>query len=164
MTAALAVTAYLGVLADVLLRAKTVDDWGLVPAAAVGTLALLVALAAGGRGLGVSLFLGGAVYVAFVVSDASHVDATAPLVAVLLLLCGELTAWSLDERWRMRADAALVWRRGAAVAALALAGLAVSALVVALSAVPANHGLAWTVAGALAAVAAAGTGILVARR
>ena len=156
--------AYLGVLADVLLRARAIDDWGLVPAAAVGTLALLVALAAGGRGLGVALFLGGAVYVAFVVSDENHAEATAPLVAVLLLLCGELTAWSLDERPRMRADESLAWRRGAAVGALALAGLTVSVLLVGLSAVPAGHGLAWTVAGAAAAVAAAGTGIWVARR
>jgi hypothetical protein len=158
------VAAYLGVLADVLLRARAIDDWGLVPAAAVGTLALLVALAAGGRGLGVALFLGGAVYVSFVVSDENHVEATAPLVAVLLLLCAELTAWSLDERRRMRADESLAWRRGAAVGALALAGLTVSVLVVGLSAVPASHGLAWTVAGAAAAVAAAGTGIWVARR
>jgi hypothetical protein len=163
-TALLAVAAYLGVLADVLLRARAIDDWGLVPAAIVGTLALLVTLFAGGRGLGVSLFLGGAIYVAFVVSDESRVEATAPLVAVLLLLCGELAAWSLDERWRMEADEVLVWRRGAAVGALALAGLAVSVLVVALSAVPASHGLAWTVAGAVAAVTAAGTGIWVARR
>jgi hypothetical protein len=163
-TGVLAVVAYLGVLADVLLRARMIHDWGLVPAAAVGTLALLVALVAGGRGLGFSLFLGGAIYVAFVVSDENHVEPTAPLVAVLLLLCGELAAWSLDERWRLQADAVLVWRRGAAVGALALAGLAVSALVIALSAVPASHGLAWTVAGAVAAVAAAATGILVARR
>ena len=129
-----------------------------------GALLLAVALAYG-RGLGAALWLGGATYVAFVVVHFEHrVDATAPLVAVLLLLCGELSAWSFDERWQVRADAALAWRRGAAVGALALAGLAASALVVAVSAVPANHGLAWTVAGAAAAVGAAGTGIWVARR
>jgi hypothetical protein len=148
----------------VLLRAGS-DGWILGPTAAVGTLLLLVALlAAGGRGLGISLFLGGAIYVAFVAHDEGHVDGTAPLVAVLLLLCAELAAWSLDERWRMQADAALAWRRGAAVGALALAGLVVSTVVVALSAVPASHGLVLTVAGAAAAVAAAGTGIWVARR
>jgi uncharacterized membrane protein HdeD (DUF308 family) len=85
-------------------------------------------------------------------------------VATLLLLCGELSAWSLDERWRIRADPQLAWRRGAAVAALAFGGLVVSAVVVAVSAVPPNHGLAWTVAGAAAAVGAAGTGVWVARR
>jgi hypothetical protein len=135
----------------------------LAPSAGLGGLLLAVALVFGGRGLGAALFLGGATYVAFVVHAGHRVDATAPLVAVLLLLCGELVGWSLDERWRMRADPSLVWRRGAAVAGLALAGLTVSALVLALSTVPAIHGLAWTVVGAAAAVGAAGTGIRVAR-
>jgi hypothetical protein len=98
------------------------------------------------------------------VAHGDRIDPTAPLVAVLLLLCGELSAWSLDERLRIRADAALAWRRGAAVGVLALAGLAGATIVVALSAVPPNHGLTWTVAGAAAAVGAAGTGIWVARR
>ena len=102
--------------------------------------------------------------VAFVVHAGHGIDPTAPLVAVLLLLSGELAAWSVDERWPIRGDAALAWRRAAAVAALALAGLTVSALVVALSAVPSSHGLALTVAGAVAAVGAAGIGVLVARR
>ena len=74
-------------------------------------------------------------------------------MAVLLLLCGELAAWSVDERLRDRAPShELTWRRGMAVAALALAGLAVATLVVALSAVPPSHGLGWTVLGAAAAV------------
>jgi hypothetical protein len=85
-------------------------------------------------------------------------------VAVLLLLCGELTAWSLDDRLPARADPQLAFRRGVALTALALASLAVAALVVALSAVPASHGLLWTLAGAVAAVGAAGTGVWVARR
>ena len=158
-----AVAAYLCVLADALARAGS-TAWFLAPSAALGTLLLLVALVHRGRGLGAALFLGGGTYVAFVVSADHHrIDPTAPLVAVLLLLCGELSAWSLDERWRIRAEPQLAWRRGAAVAALALAGLAVSAIVVAVSAVPPDHGLAWTMAGAVAAVAAAGTGIWVAR-
>ena len=92
------------------------------------------------------------------------VDGSAPLVAVLLLLAGELAAWSVDERWRIPAQGQLNWRRGAAVSALALGGLVLAALVVTLSAVQPNHGLGWTVLGAAAAVAAAGTGIWVARR
>jgi len=125
---------------------------------------LAVALVRGGGTLGLALFLGGATYVAFLVAEHGRVDATAPLVATLLLLCGELTAWSLDERWEIRDEDGLEWRRGGALAILALAGLAVSALLVALSAVPSSHGLAWTVAGAAAAVGAAGTGIWVAGR
>jgi hypothetical protein len=132
--------------------------------AGVGVLLLVVALVWDGHGLGAALWLGGGAYVVMVVDRGHRIDATAPLVAVLLLLCGEFAAWSLDERWRMRADAALAWRRGLAVAALTLVGLAASAVVLALSAVPPDHGLAWTVAGAAAAVAAAGTGIWVARR
>jgi uncharacterized membrane protein HdeD (DUF308 family) len=135
-----------------------------VPGAALGAVSLVAALALRGRSLGVALFLGGATYVAAVAAAGDRIDASAPLVAVLLLLCGELSAWSVDERLDIRTEPEPSWRRGGAVAALALGGLAVAALVVALSAVPANHGLLWTVAGAAAAVGAAGTGIWVARR
>lgn len=127
-------------------------------------LALVVALAYHGRGLAPALWLGAGTYVALVVHLGRDVDPAAPLVAALLLVAGELSAWSVDERWRIRADPQLAWRRGVAVAALALGGLAAAALVVALSAVPPNHGLLWTIAGAAAAVGAAGTGVWVARR
>ncbi|HEX5175023.1 MAG TPA: hypothetical protein VFV91_12870 [Gaiellaceae bacterium] len=158
-----AAAAYGGVLADALVHAWSHAS-ALAPGAAVGALLLVAALVFGGRGLGVALFLAGATYVGAVAAAGHRIDGSAPLVAVLLLLCGELSAWSLDERWGIRAAAPLAWRRGAGVAILGLAGLAVAALVVALSAVPSNHGLAWTVAGAAAAVGAAGTGIWVARR
>lgn len=135
-----------------------------VPGAALGAMLLVVALVYDGRGLGAALFLAGGTYLAALVSGGHGVDATAPFVAVLLLLCGELTAWSLDERWRISSDEPLAWRRGAAIGALALAGLGVAAFVVALSAVPSSHGLLLTAVGAAAAVGAAGTGIWVARR
>jgi hypothetical protein len=135
-----------------------------IPGAAVGAVLLGVALVFGGRGLGAALFLAGGTYTAAVAAAGDRIDGSAPLVAVLLLLCGELSAWSVDERLEIRAEPELFWRRGTAVAVLALAGLSVAALVVALSAVPPNHGLAWTVLGAAAAVGAAGTGMGVARR
>jgi len=125
---------------------------------------LVAALVFGVRSLGLALWIAGASYVVAVVVAGHRIDPAAPLVAVLLLLCGELSAWSLDERWAIRSDGTLAWRRGAAVGILALAGLAVATFVVALSAVPASRGLAWTVAGAVAAVGAAGTGVWVARR
>ncbi len=135
-----------------------------MPGAVLGALLLVVALVFGGRGLGGALFLAGATYVAAVTSAGTGIDASAPLVAVLLLLCGELSAWSFDERLEIRAESQLAWRRGLAIAALAFAGLTVATLVVSLSALGPNHGLGWTVLGAAAALGAAGTGIWVARR
>jgi hypothetical protein len=135
-----------------------------VPGAAAGGALLGLALVYRGRGLGTALFLAGGTYVAAVAAAGEAVDASAPLVAVLLLLSGELAAWSIDERLDIHPEPGLVWRRGAAVTALALAGLATAVLVVALSAVPSSHGLALTVLGAAAAVGAAGTGIWVTRR
>jgi hypothetical protein len=135
-----------------------------VPGAALGAVLLVVALLWRGRGLGAALFLAGATYVSAVAAAGAGTDASAPLVAVLLLLCGEFSAWSFDERLEIRAEPQMAWRRGAAVATLELAGLGVATLVVALSAVGPNHGLGWTLLGAVAAVGAAGTGIWVAHR
>lgn len=123
-----------------------------------------MALLTDGRALGLSLGLGGATYVVFLVVAHPRIDAAAPIVALLLILCSELAAWSLDERWHMRADAALVWRRAVAVGLIAFGGLVLATLVVVLTAAPPAHGLAWTIAGAVAAVAAAGTAIHHARR
>jgi hypothetical protein len=163
IAAAAATAAYVGVVADSLVRAGS-DAAAFAPGAALGTVLLVAALVYDGRGLGAALLIGGATYIGAVVAAGHRIDPTAPLVAVLLLVCGELAAWSLDERWSIGSDEQLAWRRGAAIGVLALVGLAVSALVVALSAVPPSHGLAWTVAGAAAAVGAAGTGVWVARR
>jgi hypothetical protein len=135
-----------------------------VPGAVAGAISLFVALVFHGRGLGAALFLAGGTYVAAVAAAGNAVDASAPLVAVLLLLSGELSAWSIDEGLEIRVEPRVVWRRGAAVTALGLAGLAAAVLVVALSAVPSSHGLVLTVLGAAAAVGAAGTGIWVTRR
>ncbi|HEY3578307.1 MAG TPA: hypothetical protein VGK68_10025 [Gaiellaceae bacterium] len=163
MLAGGASAAYGGALADALTRAPS-PVAAFVPGATSGAILLVVALVFRGRGLGAALFLAGGTYVAAVAAAGNAVDASAPLVAVLLLLSGELSAWSIDEGLEIRAESRVVWRRGAAVTALALAGLAAAVLVVALSAVPSTHGLALTLLGAAAAVGAAGTGIWVARR
>jgi hypothetical protein len=158
-----ATAAYGGVLVDSFVHAGS-HALAFVPGAALGAVLLACALAFAGRGLGAALFVGGATYIGAVAVAGHRIDATAPLVGLLLLVCGELTTWSVDERWEIRGDARLAWRRAGAVAVLALAGFAVGTLAVALSAVPSSHGLAWTVVGAAAAVGAAGTGVWVARR
>jgi len=98
------------------------------------------------------------------VADAHAVDQGAPLVAVGLLVCGELAAWSLDERWQIAAEGPVVRRRALAFGALLLAGLAASTAVVAIAVAPAGRGLPWTVAGAAAAVGAVGIGVFAAGR
>jgi len=163
VTAVGAAAAYGGVLADVLLRAGSKTP-ALAPGAAAGALLLLVALVFDQRGLSPALWLGGATYVEFLVVRHHGIDASAPLVAVLLLLAGELTAWSADTRGKLRVEERLTWLRAGAVGALALVGLAVAAIAVALTAVPAGHGLSWTLLGAAAAVAATSAGIVLARR
>jgi hypothetical protein len=158
-----AVAAYGGAVADALVRAPS-PVVAFVPGVVLGAVLLVVALIWGGPGLGAALFLAGATYVAAVAAAAAGTDASAPLVAVLLLLCGELSAWSFDARLEIRAERQVARRRGAAVAALAFVGLTAATFVVALSSVGPNHGLGWTVLGAAAAIGAAGSGIRVARR
>ena len=150
-------------LADGFLRAGDLAP-ALTPGAVVGAVLLLVALLRRGTGLGWSLALAGAVYVGGLEASGRGLDATAPLVALALLLCGELVSLSLDARDRLLVERTVRLRRAAALAGLLLAGLAASVLVVAVSAAPAAHGLLWTVAGAAAAVAAAGVGAWLARR
>ena len=137
---------------------------GLACGAAAGILLLLVALFVDERALGLSIFVGGGTYIGFLVAYHPGIDPAAPLIAMLLLLTGELAAWSLDERWPMGADPRLLLRRGVAVGVLALAGLALATLAVALTAAPLAHGLPWTILGAIAAVAAAWTAITLVRR
>jgi len=158
-----AAAAYGVVLLEALMRAPS-PVTAFLPGVVLGAVLLVAALLFRGRGLGAALFVGAATYVAAVAAAGDRTDASAPLVAVLLLLCGELAAWSVDERLEIRPEPQLIWRRGAAITVLALAGLAVAVLVVALSAVPSSHGLALTMLGAAAAVGVAGTGIWVARR
>ncbi len=138
--------------------------FALLPGAGCGVVLLLFALVFGVRTLGAALWLAGATYVGFLAAQHPGLDEWSPLVAVLLLLCGELTAWSLDERWTIRADRRLHARRAAALVGLALGGLLMAALAVSFSGAPPSQGLLWAIAGGAAAVGAAGTGVWLVRR
>jgi hypothetical protein len=139
---------------------------GLVAAiGAVGGALLAVVLVRGAQDLlAWSLATLGAAYAVSLAVSGRAVDEAAPLVAVALLLCAELAAWSLDERWRIAAEPAVVRRRALALGGLAAAGLLAATLVIAVAAAPAGRGLAWTTLGAAAAVCAAGAGVAVSRR
>lgn len=93
-----------------------------------------------------------------------HVDEAAPLVAVGLFLCSELASWSIDERFAIPAERAVVLARAGALGALAFASLAVAALAVGVSAAPIGSGLAWTVLGAASAVGIVGAAVALERR
>jgi hypothetical protein len=135
-------------------------------AGAVGGVVLLYLLArADADAVGWPLGLLGLAYaIALVARGGSGVDDGAPLVAVGLLLCGELAAWSVGERFAVSAEGAVLAGRAAALGALAAASLGVATLVVALASAPAGGGLAWTVLGAAAAVAVVGIAVALARR
>jgi hypothetical protein len=162
--ATLSVLAYAGVLAYAASRVPTYA--GLV--AAIGVLgAVLLAFVLARCALEPlpwALLLLGTAYAISLFGHGSGVDEGAPLVAAGALLCGELAAWSIAERQAIAAEPAVVERRAVAVGALVLAGLAVAAIVLALAAAPVGVGLAWTVAGAVAAVLVVGLAAWVGRR
>ena len=161
---ALAACTYAAVLIDVLARTRAPETVATVVLGGLGALFLAVALARASAGLVAwPLALLGTAY-AITLVGAGGVDDGAALVGVGLLLCGELTAWSIDERLAIPAEAAVVAARGLALGALSLASLAVAALVVGLSAAPAGSGLAWTVVGAGSAVAVVWAAVALARR
>jgi len=151
--AAAAALAYAGVGAYAVTREPAFAPL-VAPVAGVGAVLLLFVLVRGfDELLGWALVLGGAAYAGGTIAHGTHVDEAAPLVGVALLVCGELSAWSLDERRPVAKARAVVLLRLGAVAALAAASLAVSALVVSLSIASVGGGLVWTVLGAAAAVA-----------
>jgi hypothetical protein len=132
---------------------------------ALGAALLLFVLVRGHDDLlGWALAIGGIVYAMTLVLHGSQVDEAAPLVGAALLGCGELAAWSLDERWPARADRGLAASRAVAVGGLCLAGLAAATIVVSLAAAPVGRGLGWTVLGATAAVLVVATAARLARR
>ena len=147
---------YAGVLAYACTR-----DTRLVPLTAatggIGCVLLLFALLRrAGDAVPWAVVLLGGTYAIPLFVHGNGIDEGAPLVGAGLLLCSELAAWSFDERWRIKAERAVVVARGTAVALLVLAGLGAAALVLALAAAPIGGGLGWTVLGAAAAVVVVG--------
>ena len=162
--AVLAVLVYGAVLADAVLRARGLGALVLE----IGLLGLIFLALALWRGLeellpAAVVCLGGAYAVAVIVHGAS-VDERAPLVAAGLLLCCELSAWSVDERPWVAAERTVVRARAAALAALVGGALTAAALVVAVAAAPAGRGLVWTAAGAASAVLVVALAIRAGRR
>jgi hypothetical protein len=104
-----------------------------------------------------------ATYAVAIAARGAEIDEAAPLVGAGLLLCGELAAWSIDERFSIAAERAVVASRAVAVTLLTLAGLAVSAVVVSLAAAPVGGGLGWTFLGAAAAVLVVALAVQLAR-
>jgi hypothetical protein len=144
--------AYAGVVAYAASREPTLAPV-VATIGAFGAVLLLFVLVRGHDDLlGWALALGGLAYALAVIAHGTHVDEAAPLIGAGLLVCGELATWSLDERWTIKAERAVVLARGTALAVLALTGLGVGALVLALAAAPVGGGLVWTVLGAAATV------------
>ena len=106
-----------------------------------------------------ALATGGGAYTGTLYFAGHHTDQAVPLVAAALLVCSELAAWSLDARWRVTAEGAVLRRRALALAALVVAGLVGSGAVVVFSGAAVGSGLVLTTLGAAAAVAAVGSGV-----
>ena len=153
MTLALAAAlTYAGVFAYSVTREPTLAPL-IAPVAAFGGLLLVFVLVRRTDDLlGWAILLNGLAYAGATIAHGTHVDEAAPLVGVSLLVCAELSTWSLDERWSIPAERGVHAARLAGIAALGVAGLAVSALVVALASASVGGGLVWTVLGAAAVV------------
>ena len=162
--AVLSSCAYGGVLAYVVAHATTAAP-GTGALGVIGALCLVWALVRSSLELVPwSLASLGTAYAIALLVHGAGVDDAAPLVAVGLLVCGELAAWSIDERFAIRAERAVVTTRAGALAGLAFGSLAAAALVIALASASTGAGLAWTVLGAAAAVGVVGIAVALARR
>ena len=106
--------------------------------------------------LGPALLFAGCAYVLGLLVGRHALDEGAPLVAAGLLLCGELTTWSIDERLPIAHERRVRGARAAGVGALGPGGLVTAGVVVAGSAAAPGGGIGWTLLGAAAAVVALG--------
>jgi hypothetical protein len=161
--ALLSATAYAGVAAYATTRQPPIASI-LVTVGGLGALLLcLVLVLRWDELLPWALLLLAGAYTVAIAARGGEIDEAAPLVGAGLLLCGELAAWSIDERFRIAAERAVVASRAVAVALLTLAGLAVSAVVLSLAAAPVGGGLGWTFLGAAASVLVVALAVRLAR-
>jgi hypothetical protein len=110
-----------------------------------------------------SVVLLGTAYAVAIAAHGAEIDEAAPLVGAGLLLSSELATWSLDERWAIAAERAVVLSRTGAIALLGLVSVMVSGIVLALAAAPVGSGLGWTILGAAAAVLVVALAVRLAR-
>ena len=106
----------------------------------------------------------GAEYGVVLAVEDRPLDGRAAIVAAGLLLLAELASWSLDARTAVTEEPGASFARLAFLLALSAGALLACAGVLALVDVAAQDGLAFELAGALAAAAALGLLLLAARR
>ena len=116
--------AYAGVVAYASSREPTLAPV-LATIGALGAVFLLFVLVRGHADLlGWALGAGTIAYAVALLVHGSAIDEGAPLVAAGLLLCGELAAWSVDERFHVPVARGLGWTIAGAAAAVGTVAVA----------------------------------------
>jgi hypothetical protein len=136
---------------------------------------LLVGAILASASFGVTLVLGweellpwtigvlGALYTGSLYAPGGASVGAAPLYGAGLLLLGELTAWSLSLRTRMREEPAVLLLRLATIAGAVVGSAVVGVALVALATANSGGGVAWTLLGTAAVMAAVGLVVRAAR-
>jgi hypothetical protein len=139
---------------------------GPLAALGLGAAALLAISLAVGRSRPIPWALVGlgAEYAVALRLDDAGLDPRAPLLAALLLVCGELAYWCLELRAPAADEPGLLPRRAALLAATGAAAFALGALLLAIAHAHAAGGIALQAAGVAGAVGAVGVCLWLIRR
>jgi hypothetical protein len=139
---------------------------GPLAALGLGAAALLAISLAVGRSRPIPWALVGlgAEYAVALRLDGAGLDPRAPLLAALLLVCGELAYWCLELRAPAADEPGLHPRRAALLAATGAAAFALGALLLAIAHAHAAGGIALQAAGVAGAVGAVGVCLWLIRR
>ena len=136
----------------------------LAAAAAAGLLLLAVGLAVRwSAALAFGMVALGAEQAVRLALGPNEVDAWTPAYAAGLLLVAELAWWSVEPRVAAWSEAAVVLRRFGAVVGLCAASAVIAALIVMAAGAPLHGGLGLELVGVVAAVAAVGVVVTIAR-